>query len=297
MALIGLLLDLQKFHQWQLHVWHGNHGWHENSAIFASEIKQWCIKKNLSFYMTEGVHKETKNESIAREWRYQNLKKTAEVISKKNNKEPCLHILTGHTSSDRAETFILNLARGTDLAGLGSMSSTRNLGQGSKLEKKKLIRPMLCFSREETRMICSDMNLPIWIDPSNQNTKLSRNKIRHTVIPILEELHPGCSIRIASLSERIGHYKKDENTLIELAMRILKNDKGLCRKELMNIPKTSRAKVLAYWLKEKGIPNISSTQLEEISQVIGPTKKPGERYLAAGWIITWDKDSIHIKTK
>ncbi len=297
MALTGLLLDLQKLHKWKLYVWHGDHNWHNKSSTFAKEIKEWCKEKHLDLFITSGAIKETKNESLARSWRYESLKNTAKLISQTNNMEPCLHILTGHTSSDRTETFLLNLSRGTDLAGLGSMSSSRSLEENPIFLKTKLIRPMLCFSREETGTICSDMELPIWIDPSNKNMNLSRNKIRHKVIPILEELYPGCSLRIASLSERIRNYKKDQNSLIQLALNSLRNKKGLYRKGIINLTKSARGNIVSFWLKENSVTHLSSLQIEEISLAIGPRKKPGRRDLGEGWIIKWDRDSIELENQ
>ena len=55
------------------------------------------------------------------------------------------------------------------------------------------------------KSICRDMNLPIWIDPTNAETNLVRNKIRHIVLPILEESYPGCSIRIATMARNSSH--------------------------------------------------------------------------------------------
>ena len=88
------------------------------------------------------------------------------------------YVLTGHTSSDRAETLLLNLARGTDLAGLSSMRQCRPISKDHPHKNVQLIRPLLGFSREDTALICSELGLPIWLDPANSNPDFSRNRVR-----------------------------------------------------------------------------------------------------------------------
>ena len=61
----------------------------------------------------------------ARDWRYKNLLMKAKLLSSKNIHFPCTRILTGHTATDRAETIIMNLARGSDLIGLSTLKEQR----------------------------------------------------------------------------------------------------------------------------------------------------------------------------
>ena len=141
MAMVQLLNDLQRLYEWELNIWHGDHSWHDQSQIIAQELKSWCKKENLTFYCDTATQEETKTEALARSWRYKNLLLRASKLSLKNTNSPCLHILTGHTCTDRSETLIMNLARGSDLTGLTSLRERRIL-EG----KIQLIRPLLCFS-------------------------------------------------------------------------------------------------------------------------------------------------------
>ena len=68
----------------------------------------------------------------------------------------------------------------------------------------ELVRPLLAFCRSETAQLCQELDLPIWLDPSNSDPRFSRNRVRHEVLPVLEALHPGASTRISQLSERIS---------------------------------------------------------------------------------------------
>ena len=49
MALLTLINDLKKLHNWSISVWHGDHQWHEKSSLYALELKDYCEDKNISF--------------------------------------------------------------------------------------------------------------------------------------------------------------------------------------------------------------------------------------------------------
>ncbi len=292
MALLKLMLDLKRLHFWDLKVWHGNHGWHAESSQIAYELSEWCAANNIEFYLDSTKQKQTKNESSAREWRYKQLILKASLISSNQPQVPCNHVLTGHTCSDRTETLILNLARGAALKGLSSLRKSRNLNKNLKL-----VRPLLLFSRAETSEICKELNLPVWIDPSNSNPAFSRNRIRQEVIPVLESLHPGCTQRISSLSERLESYADDQKTLALLALKTIRHPKGLCRIQLNNLSFTAKCILLARWLEEARVPHLSAAQLEELSKDLGPNKPPGLRTLSQGWEISWLRELIQLKNR
>jgi tRNA(Ile)-lysidine synthase len=84
-----------------------------------------------------------------------------------------------HNSDDQAETVITNLIRGTGVRGL----------TGMKFVKDKLFRPLLSISRKEIEKFASDNNIEFRTDSTNKTVKYSRNKIRHLVIPLLEEIN------------------------------------------------------------------------------------------------------------
>ncbi len=289
MALLQLMLDLKRLHLWELNIWHGDHCWHEKSKKIAEELKQWCEAKNLRFFANSAIKGQLHNEAIARDWRYFHLAKTAELLASKKKGNSSQYILTGHTSTDRAETLLLNLARGTDLAGLSSLREVRN-----QKENVYLVRPLLGYTRTETAQICEEMKLPIWIDPSNKNINLRRNQIREQIFPILEEMYPGCSNRMASLSERLSHYKEDQHSMAMLLIKTLETPQGLCRKTLSKLSTSARRTILAEWLLSKGINNIKAAQLEEISVKTGAHKTPGSQAIGNKWRIKWFKESIQI---
>ncbi len=290
MALLKLIVDLKRIYCWNLNIWHGDHGWHEHSEEIRKELQKWCRGQDLNFFYDHTDKKQTKSESLAREWRYSQLTKLAEKLITNEPQSNCIYIITGHTSSDKAETLIINLARGAHLAGLSSLQEKRMLG-----DKIELIRPMLGFSRNETSQICNEMKLPIWLDPSNQNTSLVRNKIRKYVIPVLEENYPGCSIRIAAMSQRLSKYKDDQYALASLALKSLQLYDGLNRKELNKLTLTAKNTIIENWLKQNGVESISANKLENLSHRLDTGKSPGSQEIGDGLKIVWEKEIIKIQ--
>ena len=51
MVLLKLIHDLKRIHKWKIHIWHGDHGWHHQSGQIATELKEWCKKENLDFFV------------------------------------------------------------------------------------------------------------------------------------------------------------------------------------------------------------------------------------------------------
>ncbi len=289
MVLLKLIFDLKRIYEWKLHIWHGDHGWHKNSKQISEELKQWCQIQKLPFSCANTNKKTISTEEEAREWRYENLIKQAKAISQKNPSLPCKYILTGHTGSDRAETFIMNLARGAFIGGLSSLRESRSLETDIQL-----VRPMLNFTRNETFQICQEMNLPIWIDPSNENLQFSRNRIRHEIIPVLENLHSGSTIRIAELADRLNHLNNDQHQLTKLAIEAISHSKGISRQKVSNLSLTARSMIFNQWFKENNAPLLSANKLKELSQKTAKSKPPGCVELSKDWKVIWDKHWIEI---
>ncbi|WP_395044330.1 tRNA lysidine(34) synthetase TilS [Flavobacterium sp.] len=88
-------------------------------------------------------------------------------------------ILTAHHLDDNLETFLINLTRGTGLEGLTGIPS----------QNDKIIRPLLPFSREEIENYAKENNIQWREDSSNASDKYLRNKIRHTIVPVLKEIN------------------------------------------------------------------------------------------------------------
>ncbi|RKS53487.1 tRNA(Ile)-lysidine synthase [Gillisia mitskevichiae] len=90
------------------------------------------------------------------------------------------YVLTAHHANDNLETFLINLVRGTGLEGFTGIKAVNNT----------VIRPLLTFSRKEIEAYAELHKIKWREDSSNASNKYLRNKIRHDVVPVLEELNP-----------------------------------------------------------------------------------------------------------
>jgi tRNA(Ile)-lysidine synthase len=107
--------------------------------------------------------------------------------------------LTGHTADDQAETVLLNLLRGSGLDGLGGM---RREGH-----------PILGLRRAETHALCDHLGLTPVVDPSNLAPVHRRNRVRHEVLPLLDDL---AGRDVAALLARQATLLRDEADLLDL---------------------------------------------------------------------------------
>jgi len=290
MALMTLIDDIKAQHNWSLSVWHGNHNWHSQSAEFAKELQNYCSQKKIIFFKDSADKNDISSEEKARKWRYQKLFEKASEICAKNNNKNKLYVVTGHTSTDNAETFLLNLARGSNFGGLGGIPSKRLLN-----EDYFLVRPLMIFSRNDTTAICKKLKIPFWVDPTNSDTRLKRNLIRHNVISALEAIHPGCSSRINNFIEKMKYYSQERSELCELAIKSCLCDDGIRRETLNKLGEQARATLLHSLLSKKCKKQISSKNIDDLSKQIFK-KNSGQKYFSRGVEITWNKNFIKINS-
>ena len=286
MALLVLLRELQRLHHWPLSIWHGDHGWHPDSTVIAAELQSWCQQRALPVQVDQAPQGSTASEASARQWRYSQLQQRAEQLG--------ADVVTGHTASDRAETLLLQLARGTDLAGLGALRPVRPLCNNSP-NGAQLRRPLLGFSRADTAAMCRDLQVPIWEDPSNESPAFARNRIRAEVLPVLEQLHPGSSQRMAELAERTSHLRDTQQELSQLALEPLRTSTGLDRRRLGALQPATRRQLLAVWLVEQGVSGLNAALLEQLSERLVLGAAGGGCDLPGGWRLQWQGDNLSLR--
>ena len=289
MTLLNLINDIKTQHNWFVNVWHGDHQWHEKSETYALELKSYCNKKNISFFFDRANKKNISSEEKARDWRYKKLIERANHLFIENQKETDIYLLTGHTNTDNAETFLLNLARGSNYAGLSYIDKKRLLENNIFL-----IRPLLIFSREDTKEFCNLKNIPIWEDPTNCDLTIKRNLIRKKIIPILETIYPGCSKRINSFAEKMSNYKNEQNDLSKLAYLSCKDAIGVKRKLLNSLCIEARCTILNTFLKKNCKKQLSSKNITDLTSAIFE-KDRGQINLPDGLKIVWDKNHINLE--
>lgn len=128
-------------------------------------------------------------ESIAKK-RKQSLEEAGRMVRREAFDSVCKKyggnkIALAHHQNDNAETLLWNLSRGTGLDGLGGIRPVNG----------KFIRPLLCMNREEIEEYLAKRKQSYCIDETNAGTYYTRNKLRHLVLPILEEQVNSAAVR------------------------------------------------------------------------------------------------------
>ncbi|MGZ0168026.1 MAG: tRNA lysidine(34) synthetase TilS [Planctomycetales bacterium] len=119
-------------------------------------------------------------EEAARKARYEALVRVAQ-------EEDCTVIAVAHTADDQAETVLHHLVRGTSVTGLRGMLWSRPVVANSLDSDVQLIRPMLEIRRTELESWLQELGQNFRSDPTNADDALTRNRIRHQLLPMLEQ--------------------------------------------------------------------------------------------------------------
>ena len=196
-------------------------------------------------------------EQNARIARYEFLGETAENLH-------AFGILTAHTLNDQAETFLLNLIRGSGLDGLGGMKPIRSREkrvERSESEEKSqivLVRPLLSWARrEDTENFCRLNEVEFCSDPMNDDLAFKRVRIRKVLLPMLQDFNPKIIETLAntasllredaeflqSATQKVGSFSKDEGQRTK--------GKGQKIKDLKDLFPSMRRQILREWLKDE----------------------------------------------
>ncbi len=138
-------------------------------------------------------------ESAARELRYAAFERASDRLG-------ATVVATAHTSDNQAETVLLRLLRGAATRGVAAIRPRRG----------RYRRPLLECRRAEVRRYLARRGEPFREDASNQDVAIPRNRLRHVLMPVLEELWPGGVPALGRFAEVAGD---DERWLTALATR------------------------------------------------------------------------------
>jgi tRNA(Ile)-lysidine synthase len=179
MCLLHALHRLRRLFRIRLHVFHFDHRLRADSAADARYVSRQAERLGLPFDLraADDTPREGQSpEAWARLARYSALQEAATEAG-------ATRAAVGHTLDDQAETVLLGLLRGGGLdaaAGIPAVASLPPLGFPA-------CRPLLEVTREETEAFCRSLRLRPRRDPMNADRRFLRARLRHDVLPLLEE--------------------------------------------------------------------------------------------------------------
>jgi tRNA(Ile)-lysidine synthase len=143
--------------------------------------------------------------------------------------------LTGHTADDQAETLLLALLRGAGAHGLAAMEPGHR-------------HPILALRSAETRALCATLELDVAADPTNTDPRFRRNRIRHELVPLLDDV---AERDVTILLNRTADLlRADDELLEELSRAIDPTDVD----QLNRAPGPLAARAVRRWLEHGGYP-------------------------------------------
>ena len=173
---------------------HLDHGLRSEASDMDAEFVRELARSYGLKSIVEKVSGLAGDEESAREARYAFLRRAAAQAGA--NK-----IAVGHTADDRAESVLLNIIRGTGIDGLGSIRPVRG----------NVVRPLIDAFRTEIEAYIQRHGLPFRVDETNQDIAYARNRIRHELLPALEESY---SPQVKSALVRLAGIAADQSDLM-----------------------------------------------------------------------------------
>jgi tRNA(Ile)-lysidine synthase len=189
------LLDCAQRLGADVHVLHVNYGLRPGSDADEQFCRVLCDRMGVPITVEHVKLGEGNLQALARQARYE--------IAERLAGEHACDYAAAHTASDQAETVLYRLAVSPGSRALLGMAPRRG----------RLVRPLLEASREDTREYCRERGLSWRDDPTNEDPRFARSRLRHEVLPVLRALSPAAERTIAETSFLL----RDERLVIERA--------------------------------------------------------------------------------
>ena len=206
MALLALLKRYQNevpFSLCAVHVHHGIRG--EEADRDEQFVKESCREWGIPFlcyhYFVPELAKKWKigHEEAGRRVRQDAFARAAEDFSVNLAAKARVRIALAHNENDVAETLLHNLCRGTGVKGLAAIQPVRD----------QIIRPILCLNKQEIVKYLMEEQIPYVTDSTNLTDDYTRNRLRHQVLPVLEnQINPASVHHMAETAEMVSEVEQ-----------------------------------------------------------------------------------------
>ncbi|WP_026708065.1 tRNA lysidine(34) synthetase TilS [Flavobacterium frigidarium] len=193
------------------------------------------------------------------------------------NEEGYDYVLTAHHADDNLETFLINLSRGTGLEGL----------TGIPEENGSIVRPLLHFKRAEILEYAKENSITWREDASNASDKYLRNKIRHHLVPLLQEINPN----FMEAFQKTQSYLQESAGLVEDAsimvyQQVAKQEEDSITFDLNQLKKLPNYNAYLYqWLSEFGF-----TAWNDVYDLVDAVS--GKQIFASNFRLLKNRDSL-----
>jgi tRNA(Ile)-lysidine synthase len=283
-CLLHALHRLRRLLEIQLTVFHFDHRLRPGSAEDAGHVSELARSLGLELVLRQAADAPARGDSVedwAHRAREAALLESLEEVGARR-------AATGHTLDDQAETVLLALIRG---GGLSAVAGIRPMS-GS------VVRPLIDLTRDEVLAFCRQLDLRPRFDPTNEDQRLLRNAIRHSVIPAMERA-AGREIR-ETVARTAGLLREDADYLEEVGDRALArltregaDPPRLPARDLTALPRPIAGRAVRRLMRALGVDLPTTEQVEAILDLAAG--RPGRRRsLPQGLLAVRDREYVRL---
>ena len=275
MFLLNYLIHIRTEQNLTLIAAHLDHEWRKDSAQDVLFCQQFCEKNNVQFVAGRACELSIKTPKTGSKEEAGRMLRRAffQEIKKEYNADS---IALAHHLDDQLETFFIRLLRGTTVTGLACM----------RPKQAPYIRPLLCIKKQEILDYLAHKQIPYLIDPTNKSPDFLRNRIRMSLIPVLEQID---TRYFTNMQKVIGTMQETDAFLQQLAQQTLATispiPQNIDIKKLLTLDSFLQKLVITQWLYSTNVTfTISSAFIDEILRFFNNKKSNTHEFNQ--WIIT-----------
>lgn len=274
MALLDVLARLAPELSLELGVASVDHGLRPEAAEEVALVREEAERRGLRFHALKvEVTGEASLQAAARAARYEALLALARA-------ERYDRVAVGHHLDDQAETVLQRLLRGTGLFGLAGIAPLRDDG---------VIRPLIEVGRDEIEAHLARTGQRFVRDPSNEDARHTRVRLRKAVLPVLEAEDPRIRAHLAALADEARALRAYLEA--ELALRVPKG-RAIPREVVEACPTPLRAELLARWMHDELGIALGREHREEALVVV---ERGGAQRLPGGFTFTREGELLRLE--
>ena len=238
LALLSILREILPAVPLHLTVAHFDHGWRADSEQDRDFVASMAAEWGFAFHTSRASSDTPRTEEAARSARYAFLRHVAGATES-------TAIALGHTQDDQVETLLLHLLRGSGARGLAAM----------RRRDGDLARPLLDFSRHELEAYLARLHLTPRHDPSNDDPRFTRNRLRQQLLPAIDAFDPSARELLARTADILS----EEDRYLEDQVARLPDSSATDRTVFARLPPALQRRVI-----RRLIPNAGFLEVEHI---------------------------------
>ncbi|HET9848394.1 MAG TPA: tRNA lysidine(34) synthetase TilS [Candidatus Dormibacteraeota bacterium] len=253
LALLSILREILPAVPLHLAVAHFDHGWRADSEQDRDFVASMAAEWGFAFHTSRAAGDLPRTEEAARSARYAFLRHVAGATES-------TAIALGHTQDDQVETLLLHLLRGSGARGLAAM----------RRRDGDLARPLLDFSRRELEAYLARLHLAPRHDPTNDDPRFTRNRLRQQLLPALDAFDPSARELLARTADILS----EEDRYLDDQVAQLPGSSATDRRVFAQLPPALQRRVIRRLMPNAGFLEVEAERRSDLRDGGPPDRGP-----------------------